>query len=103
MSSGPTSFAVVVGGDGSLMFSPPEINGAKIGDTIQWQFMDGNHSVISSDFDNPCQPSADLRTQFYSGFMPVPEGAERVSLLGPGFHSPDTDDVATSVIQYLMI
>jgi len=58
-----------------LTFEPDTVQAA-VGDHVQFQFWVGNHSVVQSTFDNPCQPlpataGANGTAGFSSGFMPV--------------------------------
>ncbi|RYP55774.1 hypothetical protein DL771_012365 [Monosporascus sp. 5C6A] len=59
-------------GDWALKFSPDNLKAA-VGDMIQFQFRAGNHSVVQSNFDNPCTPIK-MHTGaegFYSGYQLV--------------------------------
>ncbi|KAI0593761.1 hypothetical protein F4775DRAFT_576775 [Biscogniauxia sp. FL1348] len=60
--------------NGSLIFSPDNIK-ANPGEMIQFQFRGGNHSVVQSNFDNPCVPISQSvggnTTGMFSGYMPV--------------------------------
>lgn len=63
------------GGGVGLTFEPDTVQAA-IGDHVQFQFWVGNHSVVQSNFDSPCQPlpqttGANATAGFSSGFMPV--------------------------------
>ncbi|KAI1118133.1 Cupredoxin [Nemania sp. NC0429] len=61
----------------SLTFSPDNIK-AEAGDLIQFQFLAGNHSVVQSNFDNPCTPiqgHVANATGFFSGYMDVAASA----------------------------
>ncbi|KAI1438607.1 hypothetical protein GGR50DRAFT_691143 [Xylaria sp. CBS 124048] len=54
---------------------------ASVGDLVQFQFLDSNHSVTQSNFDNPCVPIAQEvtnETGIFSGFMPVQAGAATI-------------------------
>ena len=51
----------------SLTFAPDNIN-ALSGDTVEFRFLAGNHSVVQSDFYAPCEPLSD---GINSGFWPV--------------------------------
>ncbi|KAK4160148.1 hypothetical protein QBC43DRAFT_325765 [Cladorrhinum sp. PSN259] len=65
---------VLVGGS-SLTFSHPSIPAA-VGDTVVFRFSGPgpqNHSVIQGTYSQPCYPLPD---GFYSGFMPLPPGAQ---------------------------
>lgn len=59
---------VAVGRDG-LLFTPSSIS-APPGSQIEFQYYSHNHSVVSSSYDNPCQPDGRL----FSGYMPVSSG-----------------------------
>ncbi|KAI0086386.1 Cupredoxin [Irpex rosettiformis] len=61
---------VVVGGNSTLTFAPNSIT-AQAGDTIDFVFVAGNHSVTQSTFANPCQSNGGLD----SGFQPIAQGA----------------------------
>jgi plastocyanin len=54
-----------VGEDG-LVFNPSSVTAAP-GDTIEFTFYPGAHSVARSDYDNPCQSSQS--NQIWSGFI----------------------------------
>ncbi|KAI0124867.1 Cupredoxin [Xylariales sp. AK1849] len=56
----------------SLVFTPDNI-AVPAGDMVQFQFRAGNHSVVQSNFDNPCTPiSAHTNmTGMFSGYQPV--------------------------------
>ncbi|KAI1800934.1 hypothetical protein F4811DRAFT_486500 [Daldinia bambusicola] len=58
--------------NGTLTFSPDNMK-AEVGDMIQFQFRGGNHSVVQSNFDNPCTPISDHTNQtgMFSGYQPV--------------------------------
>jgi len=67
---------VSVGAKGNT-FSPDKITAA-VGDMVQFQFQNGNHSVVQSSFDAPCKPinaaatnSSAATTGFYSGYEPI--------------------------------
>ncbi|KAI0154278.1 Cupredoxin [Xylariaceae sp. FL1272] len=59
-----------------LTFSPNNIQAA-VGEMVQFQFISGNHSVVQSNFDNPCEPitlhNASAAGMF-SGYMDVAAG-----------------------------
>ncbi|RYP10983.1 hypothetical protein DL765_007944 [Monosporascus sp. GIB2] len=59
-------------GDWALKFAPDNIK-VPVGDMIQFQFRAGNHSVVQSTFDNPCEPiKMHTGTEgFYSGYQLV--------------------------------
>ncbi|KAH8100210.1 hypothetical protein BXZ70DRAFT_989265 [Cristinia sonorae] len=80
-SAAPTSLAssdhlVLIGGSNELTFAPAHIT-AQPGDTITFQFTRGNHSVVQSSFEHPCQSltktSMSGETGFNSGFIPLGE------------------------------
>ncbi|ORY76103.1 hypothetical protein BCR37DRAFT_339391, partial [Protomyces lactucae-debilis] len=48
------NFNVLVGGSNGLNFSPNQIQGAQIGDTVTFIFGARNHTVTQSSFQNPC-------------------------------------------------
>ncbi|ORY64354.1 Cupredoxin [Pseudomassariella vexata] len=56
----------------SLTFSPDNLQ-VPAGDMIQFQFRAGNHSVVQSNFDNPCTPISmhTNTTGIFSGYQPV--------------------------------
>ncbi|KAJ4289410.1 hypothetical protein N0V88_006890 [Collariella sp. IMI 366227] len=58
---------VTVGKGGKLRFDP-EVIKAEIGDTIRYTFFSKNHSVVESNFEDPCEP---LKGGFFSGFVPA--------------------------------
>ncbi|KAK6498201.1 hypothetical protein TWF506_004440 [Arthrobotrys conoides] len=51
-------------GSAGLTFSPDSIT-AKTGDTVQFVFKGGNHTVTQAAFNNPCNPTS---RGFFSGF-----------------------------------
>ncbi|KAJ4328538.1 hypothetical protein N0V84_001055 [Fusarium piperis] len=55
---------VVKVGDGGLTFSPADLKAA-VGDTVEFHFYRGTHSVAQSSFDKPCEPLNS--TSFFSG------------------------------------
>ncbi|KAI1269883.1 hypothetical protein F5Y18DRAFT_112516 [Xylariaceae sp. FL1019] len=60
----------------SLTFSPNNLQAA-VGEMVQFQFVAGNHSVVQSNFDNPCEPIALHNTSavgMFSGYMDVAAG-----------------------------
>ncbi|KAF5647205.1 extracellular serine-rich [Fusarium sp. NRRL 52700] len=59
---------VVKVGDGGLKFSPAQTT-AKIGDSIEFHFYEGFHSVAQSSFAKPCEPINS--TAFFSGAQNV--------------------------------
>ncbi|KAI9829879.1 MAG: hypothetical protein M1838_005850 [Thelocarpon superellum] len=61
---------------GTLAFTPAQVQ-ANPGDMVQYQFYPKNHSVVQSNFDNPCVPLSESTPGsqgFFSGFMPVSLG-----------------------------
>ncbi|KAF2251499.1 Cupredoxin [Trematosphaeria pertusa] len=67
--SSPSQYTVAVGQNG-LTFTPDTVL-AQVGSKITFQFFPKNHSVVQSDFKNPCNPSDDA---IFSGFVPTPSG-----------------------------
>ena len=59
---------VNVGGNKQLIFTPTTINAAA-GDTVQFTFLDQNHTATAGSPTNGCQPASPLL--FNSGFVPV--------------------------------
>ncbi|KAJ2966259.1 hypothetical protein NUW58_g10705 [Xylaria curta] len=60
-----------------LAFHPDNLKAA-VGDMIQFQFLAGNHSVVQSNFDNPCTPIQLHNTSqpgMFSGYMNVAASA----------------------------
>jgi len=74
LASAQTLHVVSVSGEGdwALKFTPDNIK-VPVGDMIQFQFRAGNHSVVQSTFDNPCEPiKMHTGTEgFYSGYQLV--------------------------------
>jgi len=67
---------VIVGGNGSLTFTPPELDGVVVGDTIAFTFAAKAHSVTQSSFGNPCANLSTDASQFLdSGIFPVAANA----------------------------
>ncbi|KAK6346570.1 hypothetical protein TWF696_006692 [Orbilia brochopaga] len=60
----------IVVGRGGLRFDPDNVQ-AEIGDVIEWHFTPRNHSIVQSNFGNPCVPTAGA---FFSGFVPTMSG-----------------------------
>ncbi|KAI1425569.1 Cupredoxin [Xylaria sp. FL1777] len=61
----------------SLAFYPDNLK-ANVGDMVQFQFLAGNHSVVQSNFDNPCTPiqaHVANQTGVFSGYMNVAASA----------------------------
>ncbi|KAF9014064.1 hypothetical protein BDQ17DRAFT_439563 [Cyathus striatus] len=61
-------------GDGGLAFNPTSVT-ANVGDSLQFQFVSGNHSVAQSTFPAPCTLSPG---GIVSGFMNVTQGQASV-------------------------
>lgn len=59
--------AITVGANGALAFSPSNVN-ATVGDTINFSFLAGSHTVTQSTFAAPCSP---MSGGFNSGAKPV--------------------------------
>lgn len=60
-----------------LKFFPDNLK-ADVGDMIQFQFLAGNHSVVQSNFDNPCTPIQAHNASapgMFSGYMDVAASA----------------------------
>ena len=62
---------ITVGAAGALRFNPETVTAA-IGDTLSFTYFPRNHSVVESNFADPCKP---LAGGFNSGFVPVAPGA----------------------------
>lgn len=58
-----------------LQYSPENIQAA-VGDTVEFHFMQVNHTVTQSTFEDPCKA---MPEGFDSGFMPNPMGAAGVT------------------------
>jgi len=73
-SASPQVHQVVVGGPNRLYYDPSNIT-AQVGDVIQFQFQQKNHTVTQSTFASPCRAltltSTSGQVGFDSGFMPV--------------------------------
>jgi plastocyanin len=63
------TYNVKVGGNQQLTFSPTTVK-AVAGDTVNFQFLDQNHTVTAGSPTQGCKPSG----QFNSGFVPIPAG-----------------------------
>ncbi|RKF62078.1 putative GPI-anchored cupredoxin [Erysiphe neolycopersici] len=64
---------VRVGANKATTFEPNKIT-AQVGEMVQFQFADGNHTVAQSTFDQPCVPISMVDPKisgFYSGYMPT--------------------------------
>ncbi|KZT72268.1 hypothetical protein DAEQUDRAFT_722926 [Daedalea quercina L-15889] len=75
----PTQWNITVGGNtttnGSLVFQPEEVT-ARIGDTVYFNFTQGNHSVMQSTFSEPCVwiDNTEAYNGFTSGFRDAGNG-----------------------------
>lgn len=72
-SASATTHTIIVGGNSSLTFNPPEVQ-ANVGDEVVWVFMSKNHTATQSSFPSPCRElgaTNSSATGFDSGFMPV--------------------------------
>ncbi|KAJ7200283.1 hypothetical protein B0H12DRAFT_547583 [Mycena haematopus] len=72
--SSGAKLAVLVGENNQLTFSPPNIT-AKVGDTVEFQFLSKNHSVTQSSFASPCTA---LKGGVDSGFQAVGANATAI-------------------------
>lgn len=61
---------VVVGGPGKLSYDPPYLSGVKKHDIIVFSFLEKNHTVTESSFDQPCTNAQ----KFDTGFVPNLDG-----------------------------
>ncbi|KAK1226157.1 hypothetical protein PQX77_010868 [Marasmius sp. AFHP31] len=68
------TFTVVVGGNSSLTYNPTSVK-AKVGDTIQFQFVSKNHTVTQSTFAKPCERMSTPTEGIDSGYLPVAANA----------------------------
>jgi len=60
------TISIDVGENGSLKFNPDTVTAA-MGDSLEFHFYAGGHSVVSSTFSSPCVPATDA---FFSGYIP---------------------------------
>lgn len=69
-------WVVTVGMNGTKTYSPDSLK-ADVGDSIQFQFVAGNHTATQTSFDSPCQPISMTSNVagFYSGFQPAAASA----------------------------
>ena len=75
----PRVHPVVVGGPQDT-FVPNQVH-AEVGDTIQFQFSSGNHTVTQSAPELACQPlQASLPGAIHSGHIPFEEGQTTVGV-----------------------
>jgi len=78
--SAQTQHQILVGANGTLTYSPPNITAA-IGDLVTFVFQSKNHTVTQSLFASPCEQftntsiSDPTKQNLTSGFMPVPANA----------------------------
>ncbi|KAI0149995.1 hypothetical protein F4776DRAFT_188462 [Hypoxylon sp. NC0597] len=80
---------VVVGGTQDT-FVPNTVT-ASVGDIIQFQFSNGNHTVTQSAQDTPCQPlQATVATAIHSGHIPFQDGQTTVGTFNMPVTSTDT-------------
>ncbi|KAH9906322.1 hypothetical protein F4778DRAFT_642641 [Xylariomycetidae sp. FL2044] len=80
---------VVVGGPQDT-FVPNSVTAA-VGDIIQFQFSNGNHTVTQSAADAACQPlQATVATAIHSGHIPYEDGATEVGTFNMPVTSADT-------------
>ncbi|KAI2463226.1 hypothetical protein F4781DRAFT_134544 [Annulohypoxylon bovei var. microspora] len=80
---------VVVGGAQDT-FVPNTVT-AVIGDIIQFQFSNGNHTVTQSAENSPCQPlQATVATAIHSGHIPFQDGQTTVGTFNMPVTSTDT-------------
>ncbi|KAI0384028.1 hypothetical protein F5Y04DRAFT_293440 [Hypomontagnella monticulosa] len=80
---------VVVGGPQDT-FVPNTVKAA-VGDIIQFQFSNGNHTVTQSAADAPCQPlQATVATAIHSGHIPFEDGQTTVGTFNMPITNADT-------------
>ncbi|KAI1771115.1 hypothetical protein F4818DRAFT_213378 [Hypoxylon cercidicola] len=80
---------VVVGGPQDT-FVPNTVTAA-VGDVIQFQFSNGNHTVTQSAADAPCQPlQATVATAIHSGHIPFEDGQTTVGTFNMPVTAADT-------------
>ena len=80
---------MVVGGPQDT-FVPNTVKAA-VGDIIQFQFSNGNHTVTQSAADAPCQPlQATVPTAIHSGHIPFQDGQTTVGTFNMPVTSTDT-------------
>ena len=65
-------------GNNGLVYSPDTVMAA-VGDTVNFHFYEGDHSVAQSNFAAPCQPSG--ANAIYSGFINPSSGQQEASLM----------------------
>ncbi|KAI1097156.1 hypothetical protein F4804DRAFT_347410 [Jackrogersella minutella] len=80
---------VVVGGQ-QVTFVPNSVTAA-VGDIIQFQFSNGNHTVTQSAENAPCQPlQATVATAIHSGHIPFQDGQTTVGTFNMPITNTDT-------------
>ncbi|KAI6089777.1 hypothetical protein F4821DRAFT_52689 [Hypoxylon rubiginosum] len=80
---------VVVGGPQDTFV--PNTVAAAVGDIIQFQFSNGNHTVTQSAADSPCSPlQATVATAIHSGHIPFVDGQTTVGTFNMPVTSADT-------------
>ncbi|KAI5920435.1 hypothetical protein F4810DRAFT_713612 [Camillea tinctor] len=80
---------VVVGGAQDVFV--PNVVTAAVGDIIQFQFSNGNHTVTQSAAESPCQPlQATVATAIHSGHIPFEDGQTTVGTFNMPVTSADT-------------
>ncbi|TDL27627.1 hypothetical protein BD410DRAFT_762738 [Rickenella mellea] len=84
-------FNVTVGGPGVLRYNPQFVNAAP-GDQVFFTFMQKNHTVTRSSFENPCSPLPQP-DGFDSGFQPVADTDTTGPFPTALFVVPDTNPV----------
>ncbi|CAJ2500537.1 Uu.00g033900.m01.CDS01 [Anthostomella pinea] len=84
-----TIIPVVVGGAQDTFV--PNLVTAAVGDVIQFQFSNGNHTVTQSSADAPCTPlQAMVATAIHSGHIPFEDGQTTVGTFSMPVTSADT-------------
>ncbi|KAF7298824.1 hypothetical protein MIND_00830000 [Mycena indigotica] len=71
------NIVVKVGDQQALTFTPNSVTAAE-GDTISFQFLSKNHSVVQSTFADPCTRQATPIEGISSGFQPVAADAKAI-------------------------
>ncbi|KAH8595961.1 hypothetical protein B0O99DRAFT_594253 [Bisporella sp. PMI_857] len=84
-SAAGTTYTVLANTD--PVFTPNTVE-AKIGDTVLFQFMSGNHSVTQSSFETPCEPlsggaDSNYMANINNKVVPTPEYSFRVATTSP--------------------
>ncbi|KAF2786400.1 Cupredoxin [Melanomma pulvis-pyrius CBS 109.77] len=86
LTASAATMQVTVGANNQFTFTPNSIT-AQPGDTVNFNFVSQNHSVVSSNANTPCQPQ---QNAVFSGFQPVPSAAAAAGNT-PVFSMPVTD------------